>query len=374
MHGIRLGRILGFEVRIDLSWFIIFFLILWSFSYGVFPATVPGQSPRTYLIMGVAGALLFFSSLLAHELSHSVVARAKGIPVDGITLFIFGGIAHTRMEAEEPGDEFVIAGVGPLSSLVIAGVLYLIALLAVRLGWPEPVSVVLEYIAVLNVILAVFNLLPGFPLDGGRLFRSAVWKFTGDLDKATRYASLGGRALGYALVGLGILQAFAGGLFGGLWLVFIGWFLRNAAISSYTQHVLRDILSGVRARDLMTPNPEAVPADLTLRALLEEHFMRRRYVSFPVVDGIGNTLGLITLARIKEVPRDEWEVRTAREAMIPADAKTVVAPEDRMLGVMEKLRASPARRVLVMRNGELLGIITANDVAGWVQKVQELRR
>jgi CBS domain-containing protein len=282
-------------------------------------------------------------------------------------------MAHTRMEAEQPGDEFQIAVVGPLSSLAIAALLYGLVWAGGPLGWPDAVRVVLQYIAVLNVILALFNLLPGFPLDGGRLFRSAVWKYTGDLDKATRVASMGGRWLGYALVALGILQAFAGALIGGLWLVFIGWFLRNAAIASYTQHVVRDVLEDVRARDIMTEHPETVPADLTVRELLDDHFMRRRFVSFPVADASSDIVGLVTLSRIKEVPRDEWDVRTARDAMIPADEKIVVAPDDGMLGVIEKLRESPARRVLVMRDGRLVGIITANDVAGWVQKAKELR-
>jgi Zn-dependent protease len=227
MAGFRAGRFLGIDVRVDFSWFIILGLILWSFTASVFPARLPGYSTWTYVLMGFAGGVLFFVSLLLHELSHSVVARAKGIPVEDITLFIFGGVARTRLEAAKPGDEFVIAGVGPLMSLAIAAVLWAFAWAGGRLGFAPPVLVVADYLALLNLILALFNLLPGFPLDGGRLLRSAAWHWTKDLKRATRIASTGGRWLGYVLIALGLLQAFNGVVISGLWLVFIGWFLRN---------------------------------------------------------------------------------------------------------------------------------------------------
>src|SRR5690606_14065965 len=305
MGDFRLGSVFGFEIRIDFSWFIIFALILWSFTFGVFPASFPGLGTATYIGMGVVGTLLFFASLLAHELSHSVVARTKGIPVEGITLFIFGGMARTRLEAEEPGDEFYIAVVGPVSSIVIGLLFGLVWWGGTRAGWSVAVTGVAAYLGVLNVALAVFNLLPGFPLDGGRLFRSLVWKMTGDVTKATRVASTGGKWLGYVLVGLGILQAFSGNMLGGLWLVFIGWFLRNAAITSYEQHVVRMVLEGVRAAETMTRNPETVPSDLTVQDLVDDYFMRRRYQAFPVVDD-GHPVGIVTLHQVKELPREEW--------------------------------------------------------------------
>jgi Zn-dependent protease/CBS domain-containing protein len=370
MRGFRLGRILGFEIRIDHSWFILFFLILWSFSYMAFPGHVPGQAPLVYFVMGLSGTLLFFVSLLAHELSHSVVARVKGIPVEGITLFLFGGIAHTRMEAETPGDEFQIAAAGPVMSLAIAALLGIAWWLGLQLGWPATVLAVLQYISVLNIILAIFNLLPGFPLDGGRLFRAAVWKFTGDATKATRVASAGGRWLAYVLIGFGLLSAFGGNVLGGLWLVFIGWFLRNAAISSLQQHIVLEVLGGVRAGQAMTPDPETVPPDATVRELMEDFFMRRRYGAYPVTDD-GTTLGLVTLHRIRELPRDEWDRLTARDIMLPADDSIVVRAEEPMTAVLEKLKTSPARRVLVHRHGSLVGIITASDIAFWLERARE---
>ena len=208
MNGFRVGSILGFTVRVDFSWFIVFFLILWTFAMGVYPATVPGLSRGVYFVMGVTTTLLFFASLLTHEISHSLVARAKGIPVEGITLFIFGGMAQTRGEAESPRDEFLIAGVGPLTSLVLA--LGFGGLFMIGAGFGAGARAVLRHLAVLNVTIAVFNLLPGFPLDGGRLFRAALWKMTGDLTRATRIASRAGSGLGLLLVAIGIWQTFGG--------------------------------------------------------------------------------------------------------------------------------------------------------------------
>jgi Zn-dependent protease/CBS domain-containing protein len=373
MNGIRLGSIFDFEIRIDFSWFIILFLIVWSFATGVFPAEVPGLSQLTYYVMGLAGALLFFASLLAHELSHSLVAKRKGIVVEGITLFVFGGVARTRSEATSPGDEFQIAGVGPLASLFIAGLLWGLARAGHRLVWPFAVTAVLDYLAVLNLALAIFNLLPGFPLDGGRLFRSIVWKATGSLEKATRFATAGGRWLGYALVFLGILQAFEGPVLSGLWLVFIGWYLRNAAVSSYQQYRLRDVLAGVRAEQTMSPSPETVPPHITLQQLMDEVFMRSRFVAFPVVED-GRAIGLVTLHQLREVPRDAWGFVPVREIMLPLEPSLVVAPGENMMIVMDRLQSSPARRVLVMQDGHLLGIITARDVTHWLERVRQLEQ
>ncbi|MFW6088317.1 MAG: site-2 protease family protein [Gemmatimonadota bacterium] len=371
MGGFRLGSILGFEIRIDYSWFVIFFLILWSFSAGVFPAQFPDLSPTTYFLMGMVGTLLFFASLLAHELSHSVVARQKNIPVEGITLFIFGGMARTRLESETPEDELAIAGVGPLASLVIGALFGGLWWTGRGLGWPEPVTGIAMYLAYLNVILALFNLLPGFPLDGGRLFRGVVWKLTGDLTRATRWATNGGKGLGYALMGLGLLQTFAGAVLGGLWMLFIGWFLRGAAEASYTQHILQRLLARVRAEDVMTPDPETVPPDLSLRRLVEERFLKRRYQSFPVVDG-DRLVGFLTLQQVKDLPREEWDRRTARDIMTPVEDKLVVEPQRGMTDVLQAMQENGTRRVLVVDGGRLRGIISSTDIAGWIQRSQEL--
>jgi Zn-dependent protease len=211
MRGFKLGSILGFDIRVDLSWLLIFSLVLWTLSANLFPLNYPGLPGRTYSIMGIMGALLFLASILIHELSHSVVARTKGIPVQGITLFAFGGVSQTRMDAENPADEFQIAGVGPLTSLILAGIAGSVWYFGRSAGLSLPILGVAAYLAWVNTLLAIFNLLPGFPLDGGRLFRSIIWKFTNNLKKATRIASTGGRILGFSLIAFGFLQLFSPG-------------------------------------------------------------------------------------------------------------------------------------------------------------------
>ena len=235
MGGMRVGSILGFQIRIDLSWFVILFLVFWSLSVAVFPNQYPELPRGVHLAMGSAGTLLFFASLLTHELSHALVSRSKGIPVAGITLFIFGGMAWASREPDSPEDEILIAGVGPVTSFALAGLFQVAAWGAVSAGLGTAVVGVARYLAFINLALAIFNMIPGFPLDGGRVFRASVWKLTGDKAKATRWAVGGGRAFGGLLMVLGAVQALAGAPLGGLWLIFIGWFLRNLAGSSLQQ-------------------------------------------------------------------------------------------------------------------------------------------
>jgi Zn-dependent protease/CBS domain-containing protein len=319
--------------------------------------------------MGTAATLLFFASLLLHEISHSVVARAKGIPVEGITLFIFGGIAHTRKEAERARDEFVIAGAGPLCSVALALMLGGLLLVANHFGASRAVTAVIREIAVLNVTIAVFNLLPGFPLDGGRLFRAILWRWTGDLTRATRMAAAAGQMLGVAMIAFGLYAAFTGSTVGGLWLVFVGWFLRGAAASSYQQHVLQGVLGRTRAEQIMTWAPETVSPDATLEELMSDYFLRRRFTAYPV-SGNGMPAGVITLQQLREVPREEWPSRSVRDTMTAVGRESIVKPGDSVLRVMDGLKATPAHRVLVQRGDELVGIITPGDVATWLERAR----
>jgi Zn-dependent protease len=365
-----LGSIFGFEIRIDFSWFIIFFLILWSFSAGVFPAQIPGQPAELYFVMGTLAALLFFASLLAHELAHSLVARSKSIPVEGITLFIFGGMARMRLEAEDPRDEFQIAVVGPLSSLAIAGIFAVVWWLGRLAGWSAAITVAAGYLAFLNALLAIFNLMPGFPLDGGRVFRALVWRATGDVTKATRWAATTGRWFGYLLMAFGALQLLAGAVLGGMWLIFIGWFLQNAAGMSLRQFVVRNLLEGVGAREIMTANPDAVPADLPLQELVDAHLFRERHQAFPVVED-GRPVGLVTLQHVKRLPRQEWPGKQVRDVMTGSEG-IVVSPWESVSRVLEIMQEAGERRVLVVRDGHLIGLISASDVAAWLQHEEEL--
>jgi Zn-dependent protease len=299
MKDYRIGSVAGFEIRVDLSWVVLFVLLVWTFATSAFPASVPGLGLATYLVMAFATTALFFASLLAHELSHAFAARAKGIHVGGITLFILGGVAHLRGEARTPGHEFLIAIVGPLASFALGLVFGLGWYAGARAGVTPALTAILAHLAVMNVLLAVFNLLPGFPLDGGRVFRAAAWHFTGDLGRATRMAATGGRWLGFILMGLGIAQVFLrGDLVQGLWLVFIGWFVSAAAVASLRQHQLATALEGATAREVMTPNPESVHPDLALSELISDHFLRSRYEGFPVVED-GRPVGLVTLRQVK---------------------------------------------------------------------------
>lgn len=370
MQGFRLGSFFGFEIRIDLSWLVIFFLVLWTLGAGLFPANYPGLDNATYFGMGIVATLLFFASLLAHELSHSFVARSKGIPVEGITLFIFGGVSRTRMDAENPGDEFQIAVIGPVTSLVLSAIFALLWYIGRNAGWSVVVNGVTSYLASINLILAIFNMLPGFPLDGGRVFRSLVWKYTGNLKKATQIASTGGKLLGYLLIALGILQTFGGAVLGGLWFVLIGWFLYTAAEASYEEILLRTSLKGVRVREVMTPYPETVNAELTLQELVDKYFLSRRYHSFPVMED-SKPIGMITLNKVKDIPREEWIYRTVQETMIPTEEGISARPEEQMSQVLEKMQTSGVRRVLVIQDDLLTGIITTNDIANWLQRRRE---
>lgn len=366
--GIHVGSVAGFEVDLDYSWFVLFFLILATFTGAVFPEYVPGFSRTTYVVMGLAGTLLFFLSLLAHELAHALVARRRGVEVEGITLFIFGGMARTRSEAATPGAEFVIAAVGPVASLFLGVLLYGVAVLADMAAWHPGVWGVAGHLGFLNLALAVFNLLPGFPLDGGRLLRSGLWKATGSLRRATRLATLAGRGLGWAIIAAGAWLLLIGNQFvGGLWFIFIGWFLDRAAAASYEQLLLRIVLRDRVARDAMTQFPETVGPDVTLDALVGDYFMKRPYNSFPVTDD-GIVIGLVTLSQVKPVDQEDWPRRRVADVMTPLVDTLIVSPESPMNEVLERMSDNETRRVLVAWEWELRGIITGGDVANWLDR------
>jgi Zn-dependent protease/CBS domain-containing protein len=366
--GIALGRVFGFQIDLDYSWFVIFFLILGTFSGVVFPVYVPGLGRDEYLLMGAVGAVLFFISLLVHELAHAFLARWKGIEVEGITLFVFGGMARTRSEAKRPLDELLVAGVGPLASLLLAVLFYSVAYLSDRSGWPAPIFGVAEHLGFLNLALAVFNLLPGFPLDGGRLLRAVVWSITRDVRLATRIATGAGRVLGWLIIAGGVYLLFVGGqLVSGLWFIFIGWFLAQAANASYQQLLLRHVLAGRVARDAMTHFPETVLPDVTLDVLVEDYLMKRPYNSFPVTDD-GIVIGMITLSQVKRVPAAEWPSLRVADVMTPLVDTLIVSPQSPMTEVIERMSENETRRVIVAQEWELRGIITGGDIANWLDR------
>jgi Zn-dependent protease/CBS domain-containing protein len=369
---VRLGSVLGFEIDIDHSWFVIFFLVFWSLSQAVFPDRVPEISRSAYVAMGFVGTVLFFASLLAHELSHALVSRAKAIPIEGITLFIFGGMARSAREPDTPRDELMIAGVGPLASFALAGLFWAIGRSASGLGAGPAVVEVAAYLSVINLALALFNLLPGFPLDGGRVFRALAWQVTGDRARATRWAAAGGRWIGTFLMVLGAVEALAGAPLGGLWLAFIGWFLRSLARLSYQQHLLQDVLAAYVARDLMTPDPQVISVRMPLALLVDDHFLRLRFGGYPVIDD-GALVGLVTLEDVKGVPRERWPRSTVADVMVPLAGCAVVPPGASLAELLDEMSVPATRgRALVVDRGRLLGIVSGSDIARWMQRVQWL--
>jgi Zn-dependent protease/predicted transcriptional regulator len=370
--GWRVGRIAGVEIRIDQSWALIALLVTYSlyvrFSTGpVYRDLTTGAS----VTLAIGAALLFFGSVLTHEMAHALMSRRRKIPVLGITLFIFGGATHAKVESRGPADEFLISVVGPLTSLVLGGVLFLVAL-AGRAFFPEPITGAVAYLGGVNIILAVFNLLPGFPLDGGRVLRSAVWRATNSLSRATRVASITGQIMGFLLVAVGVMFLLQGDLGSAIWLAFIGWFLAQAARSSYEEQEVRRILGGVEAEDVMARHLVAVPADITLQEAVDRYFMRYDHGGFPVEDQ-GQTIGFISLRGVRKVPREERDTRLVRESMGDLDDQVTVPPHMRMDRVLAKLQDGEMNRVLVVENGDVIGIITPTDVARWLQRWRVLQ-
>src|SRR5215216_3323640 len=365
----RAGRIAGIEVRIDSSWVVIALLITYSM-YLRLSIVYPELSGGGAAGLAVLSAVLFFGSVLVHELAHALVAQARGIRVQDITLFLFGGATRARVESRGPGDEFLIALVGPLTSGLLAAGFGIVAGLG-REVLSTPLAGTFGYLAWTNLLLAGFNLVPGFPLDGGRLLRSAIWKATGNLGRATRIASLAGQVVGWLLVAAGVASLLAGDLAGGIWFAFIGWFLVQAARSSYQELQLQQLLRGVKAEDVMAADLVRIPPELSLQEAVDDYFMRYDHGAFPVEEQ-GRTIGLLTLRGIRRVPREQWPTHRVRDHMVPLSDQVVVAPDARMDSVLGKLQDSQANRVLVVQDGEVVGIITPSDLTRWLRRWRTL--
>jgi Zn-dependent protease/predicted transcriptional regulator len=365
----RVGRIAGIEVRIDSSWAVIALLITYTMYLQV-ARVYEDISAGEAVWIGVLSAVLFFGSVLVHELAHALVAQARGIRVQDITLFLFGGATRAKVDSRGPGDEFLIALVGPLTSGLLAGLFGIVASLGRDL-LSRPLAGTFGYLAWTNLLLAAFNLVPGFPLDGGRLLRAAIWKTTGSLGRATQIASMAGQAVGWLLVAAGVASLLAGDLAGGIWFAFIGWFLVQAARSSYQELQLQQLLRGVEAEDVMAADLVRIPPELSLQEAVDDYFMRYDHGAFPVEEQ-GRTIGLLTLRGIRRVPREQWPTHRVRDHMVPLSDQVVVAPDARMDGVLGKLQDSQANRVLVAQDGEVVGIITPTDLTRWLRRWRTL--
>jgi Zn-dependent protease len=384
--GLTLGRLFGITIHLDWSWILIFVLVTWNLAVGIFPGAHPEWGAALSWGVGLVASLLFFASVLAHELAHSLVAKARGLPVKRITLFLFGGVSNIEREPPSPAAEFLISVVGPLTSFVLGGLFLFLAQVlgggqaivgddpvrvAARL---EPVAVLLAWLGGVNIVLGIFNLIPGFPLDGGRVLRSILWGATGDLVRATRWASWVGQALGWVLIVGGIAMAFGAELpfFGsgplsGLWLAFIGWFLSNAAAQSYRQVVVQDLLEGVPVDKLMRANVPTVPPEMPVSELVDGFLLGSDERAFPVLAG-ERLAGLVCLEDVRKVPRAEWEATPVRAIMTPIERLATIGPRVEASEALGALARRDVRQLPVVgEDGRLLGLLRQRDIMRWLE-------
>ena len=369
--AIKLGRVFGIQLRLHYSWFAIFALLTLAL---VSPYWTSGFA----WAIGIITSLLFFVSVVAHELAHSLVGRANGIPVTSITLFIFGGMAMMTREDSQPKAELKMAAAGPACSAVIGGICFLIWFFSP--GLPPLVAQMVLWLMVMNLALAVFNLIPGFPLDGGRIFRAAIWRRSGDFRRSTRIATRVGEGVGYFFIGAGIalvvlsllgMSPFGLNWFSGVWLAFIGWFLRNAAQNSYRQTEWRETLRRFTAAQVMSTSYPAVPPDITLGRLVEEHVFASGYRVFVVASG-GRVEGVLTLDSIKSVSRQDWGTTRVRDIMTPLDKLKAVQPGESALSILEWMNESSTTQVLVVSEGRVIGLITRDNLMSFLRVHSEL--
>lgn len=362
---ITLFRLFNFEVRIDVSWLVIGILITWSLAKGLFPYRYKDLSEATYWWMGVAGAIGLFFSIVFHELFHSLVARRFDINMKGITLFIFGGVAEMEEEPRDAKAEFFMALAGPLSSIVLGLIFIAIYGAAKAASLATPFVAVMGYLAALNIILAAFNLIPAYPLDGGRVLRSILWHWKKNLKWATRIASRIGAAFGMALIFFGILSFTTGNLIGGIWWFMIGMFLRNASQISYQQIFVRKALEGEKVLRFMKKDPVCAPPGITLAQLVEEYIYRYHYKMFPVVDQ-DRLVGCITTRRVKEIPREEWVTKRVSDVALPCNTENTITPDSDAVSALTIMNRTGNSRLMVIEDGKLTGIITLKDIMSFL--------
>ena len=371
-NSLRLFSLLGFEVKVDLSWLIILFLIIWSLGQGLFPMYFEGLPSTTYWVMGVFGALGLFFSITVHEFSHSLVARRFGMPIKGITLFIFGGVAEMESEPPSARSEFFMAIAGPIASVVMGVIFYLLFLGGSAAGIFPGVLGVFWYMGIINFILAGFNMIPAFPLDGGRVLRSALWSWKKNLQWATRIASYFGTGFGIFLVAVGVLNFLQGNLLTGVWLFLIGLFIQNASQASFQRVLLMKTLHGEKVRRFMKEDPTTVPPGLSIKNFMEDYVYRYHHKMFPVVDDEVNLHGCLTTRALKSVPREEWENRTVGELTNACSFNNTISPEEDAMTALSRMNKEGNSRLLVVEGDKLIGIITLKDLMKFFSMKMEL--
>lgn len=362
--SITLGRLFGIPIRIHTSWLLIFVLVTWSLAQGYFPQRYPAWDATLSWSIALLASLLFFASVLIHELAHALVALERGLPVHDIVLFVFGGVAELTEEPEAPATEFKMALIGPLVSFSLAlgfGIIWLFTR-----DSHKPVAALTGYLALMNGRLGLFNLIPGFPMDGGRVLRSVLWRMTRSLDRATYWATSVGQAAAYVFIIIGALQVL-GGDWDGLWLAFIGWFLESAAQTSYRQAAVKQFLMSHKVSETMTGECYPLSPDVTVDTLVRHYIMRLGRRCFPVVSG-GKTLGVVSLPLIQQVAQEHWPLVTARAVMVPVEDMHILSPNDRLWSALEKMRTDRVDQLLVAENGLFVGMLSYADILAFIRQ------
>lgn len=369
--SVRLGRIMGIPVRIHYTLWLVFVLIAWSLAYGYMPRQYPGLGVATYWGIGIASAIILFASVLIHELSHSYIAKKNGLPIARITLFFFGGVSEMTEEPHDPGLEVRMAAAGPLMSFLIAGVLGALWYLASVAKSPVAVTATLGYGGLINAVLGLFNLLPAFPLDGGRVFRGSLWKRTRNLVEATRTATRVSEAFSLVMMLGGFVAIIFGDFVDGIWIVVLGWFIKSGAETGLRQTLVGEALSGVTVGDIMTRNVLTVHPEVTVQQLVSDYFLVHPHGGYPVVKD-GEILGLVTLQCVRAIPREQRVTETVARAMVPCERTIMVPPTLSALDALQKMAREKVGRLLVAQGGQLLGIVTRGDLMRTIQTRREL--
>ncbi|MSQ28722.1 MAG: site-2 protease family protein [Dehalococcoidia bacterium] len=364
---IRIARIAGIPIHIHITWLIALFLVTWTLGVGYYPNEYPNWDGYLYWAAGGGSALLLFLSVLVHELAHSLVALDKGLPLSGITLFIFGGVSAIKLEAHTPGDEFWVAVVGPVTSLALAAAF---ALAGDLVSGAAVLSAILRYLAFINLFLALFNLVPGFPLDGGRVLRAAAWAITGNLAKATALAAGAGHVVAFLLMAWGVFQLFSGNLLGGVWTAFIGWFLHGAAESSRQEVAVQETFRGIKVSALMEPDPEYLSPDTPVGTFVREQVLHRGRRALPICDGNG-LAGIISVSDVKVLPETLWDATTVSDIMTWSPL-LCVAPDAEVTEALQLLSEHQVNQLMVVDGRTLVGLITRSHILDHLQFRQEL--
>jgi len=368
-----IGKIKGIQIEVNSSWLIIFGLLTYMLATSYFPQFYPDWSAAIRWSLGAILALLLFISVLLHELSHSLVSISLGIEVKKISLFIFGGIAQIEGEPDEPIKELKIAVAGPAMSIFLSAMLLLAARMLGSAGAPEVVTVPVDYIGTANLVLAIFNLVPAFPLDGGRIMHAIIWHFNHNVQKATQIASSMGKMFGYFLIFMGTFSLLTGYIINGLWLIFIGWFINQAAQSSYQQMIMADLFDKIHVSEFMTDQVIIVDHNLSVQELVDGYFYRYKFAIFPVRRN-DSIIGIINVDSLKQIPPEAWMETPVGSIATPLDKNLIVSPHDTVATAMNKLFSNRIGRVLVMDQAKILGIVSRTDILNYIRVHRQLNR